>query len=115
MPLDKNNDKWAWCVFKTFPELISALVDLRFAYSSLIDNSEPCIRGHRSTKCEHWDRFMVMVKSPGRPLSTCPHPKDGCQCSSKKVMMVSILRGTNLTMKKLCVHLFDLNVIADNY
>jgi hypothetical protein len=115
MPLDKTNNKWAWCVFKPFPGLNYSLIDSCFAYSFLTFNSEPCIRGHRSTKCEHWDRFMVMVKSPGRPLSACPHPKDGCQCSSKKVMMVSILRGAYLTVPKLCVYLFDLNVIADNH
>ncbi|KAI0888233.1 uncharacterized protein GGS22DRAFT_95026 [Annulohypoxylon maeteangense] len=43
---------------------------------------QPCIRGHRSTKCTHGgDRMLVPVRKPGRPLSTCPHPpgKD-CQC-----------------------------------
>ncbi|KAI1104948.1 hypothetical protein F4804DRAFT_341449 [Jackrogersella minutella] len=43
---------------------------------------EPCIRGHRSTKCAHGgDRVLVPVRKPGRPLSTCPHPPGkGCQC-----------------------------------
>jgi len=37
--------------------------------------SEPCIRGHRSTKCNHAsERLMVPVRKPGRPLSICPHP-----------------------------------------
>ncbi|GJD00790.1 LOW QUALITY PROTEIN: Copper fist DNA binding domain-containing protein [Colletotrichum higginsianum IMI 349063] len=42
---------------------------------------EPCIRGHRSTKCTHAnERLMV---PPGRPLSTCPHPPArGCGCGS---------------------------------
>ncbi|TAQ89438.1 hypothetical protein B7494_g2203 [Chlorociboria aeruginascens] len=41
---------------------------------------EPCIRGHRSTKCTHADeRLMVPVRKPGRPLSACPHPK-GQEC-----------------------------------
>ncbi|KAL0936042.1 Protein GRISEA [Colletotrichum truncatum] len=36
---------------------------------------EPCIRGHRSTKCNHAnERLMVPVRKPGRPLSTSPHP-----------------------------------------
>ncbi|KAI2469687.1 hypothetical protein F4781DRAFT_212851 [Annulohypoxylon bovei var. microspora] len=45
---------------------------------------EPCIRGHRSTKCAHGgDRMLVPVRKPGRPLSTCPHPPGkGCQCRS---------------------------------
>ncbi|KAF6837713.1 Protein GRISEA [Colletotrichum musicola] len=45
---------------------------------------EPCIRGHRSTKCTHAnERLMVPVRKPGRPLSTCPHPPArGCGCGS---------------------------------
>ncbi|PQE17527.1 copper-sensing transcription factor protein [Rutstroemia sp. NJR-2017a BBW] len=45
---------------------------------------EPCIRGHRSTKCTHAnERLMVPVRKPGRPLSACPHPKDQpCGCGS---------------------------------
>jgi hypothetical protein len=47
-------------------------------------SSEPCIRGHRSTKCTHAnERLMVPVRKPGRPLSACPHPRDqGCGCGS---------------------------------
>ncbi|KAF7544551.1 hypothetical protein G7046_g9762 [Stylonectria norvegica] len=43
---------------------------------------EPCIRGHRSTKCTHAnERLMVPVRKPGRPLSTCPHPSSRpCSC-----------------------------------
>ncbi|KPM37407.1 hypothetical protein AK830_g9183 [Neonectria ditissima] len=43
---------------------------------------EPCIRGHRSTKCTHAnERLMVPVRKPGRPLSTCPHPVSRpCSC-----------------------------------
>ncbi|KAI3324298.1 hypothetical protein HD806DRAFT_64658 [Xylariaceae sp. AK1471] len=42
----------------------------------------PCIRGHRSTGCKHYpERIMFVVNKPGRPLSTCPHPKDkACGC-----------------------------------
>lgn len=45
---------------------------------------EPCIRGHRSTKCTHAnERLMVPVRKPGRPLSACPHPRDSlCGCGS---------------------------------
>ncbi|RKF77340.1 putative copper fist dna binding domain-containing protein [Golovinomyces cichoracearum] len=45
---------------------------------------EPCIRGHRSTKCNHAnERLMVPVRKPGRPLSACPHLKDyACGCSN---------------------------------
>jgi len=46
--------------------------------------SEPCIRGHRSTKCTHAsERLMVPVRKPGRPLSQCPHPRDqSCGCGT---------------------------------
>lgn len=46
--------------------------------------SEPCIRGHRSTKCTHAnERLMVPVRKPGRPLSACPHPPNApCGCGS---------------------------------
>ncbi|KAH6678532.1 hypothetical protein B0J14DRAFT_473651 [Halenospora varia] len=45
---------------------------------------EPCIRGHRSTKCTHAnERLMVPVRKPGRPLSQCPHPGgQTCMCGS---------------------------------
>ncbi|PHH91166.1 hypothetical protein CDD83_1447 [Cordyceps sp. RAO-2017] len=45
---------------------------------------EPCIRGHRSTKCTHAnERLMVPVRKPGRPLSSCPHPSSrACSCAA---------------------------------
>ncbi|PTB77799.1 hypothetical protein M440DRAFT_1224024 [Trichoderma longibrachiatum ATCC 18648] len=45
---------------------------------------EPCIRGHRSTKCTHAsERLMVPVRKPGRPLSSCPHPAaQPCGCAA---------------------------------
>ncbi|KAH6652506.1 hypothetical protein BKA67DRAFT_292431 [Truncatella angustata] len=43
---------------------------------------EPCIRGHRSTTCNHAsERVMVPVRKPGRPLNECPHPRgSNCEC-----------------------------------
>lgn len=43
-------------------------------------SSNHCIRGHRSTKCNHVTRPMIPVKKPGRPLSTCAARGKGCQC-----------------------------------
>ncbi|KAF2122960.1 hypothetical protein BDV96DRAFT_12652 [Lophiotrema nucula] len=40
----------------------------------------PCIRGHRSSKCDHRDRVLIEVRKPGRPLSSCPHPSGSCSC-----------------------------------
>ncbi|OIW25123.1 hypothetical protein CONLIGDRAFT_684995 [Coniochaeta ligniaria NRRL 30616] len=47
----------------------------------------PCIRGHRSTKCNHSaDRIMVPVRKPGRPLSSCACPPgQSCACGGIKV------------------------------
>ncbi|KAH8903217.1 hypothetical protein BR93DRAFT_217349 [Coniochaeta sp. PMI_546] len=47
----------------------------------------PCIRGHRSTKCNHsTDRVMVPVRKPGRPLSSCACPPgQSCACGGIKV------------------------------
>lgn len=42
--------------------------------------SGPCIRGHRSSKCQHHDRVLIEVRKPGRPLSSCPHPAGSCGC-----------------------------------
>ncbi|KAF2238111.1 hypothetical protein EV356DRAFT_337375 [Viridothelium virens] len=47
-----------------------------------------CIRGHRSSQCneKHYDRIMVAVRKPGRPLTACPHAKgQSCTCSSAQV------------------------------
>ncbi|KAK4119536.1 hypothetical protein N657DRAFT_253786 [Parathielavia appendiculata] len=47
----------------------------------------PCIRGHRSTKCNHFhERVMLPVRKPGRPLSTCPCPPGRpCACGGLRV------------------------------
>jgi len=49
-------------------------------YINLLYISGPCIRGHRSSKCDHRDRVLVEVRKPGRPLSSCPHPSGSCGC-----------------------------------
>ncbi|KEY63986.1 hypothetical protein S7711_07983 [Stachybotrys chartarum IBT 7711] len=55
---------------------------------------EPCIRGHRSTKCTHAnERLMVPVRKPGRPLSSCPHPSSRpCSCASSTAITAAIPR-----------------------
>ncbi|KAG8758683.1 hypothetical protein FRC14_007600 [Serendipita sp. 396] len=35
-----------------------------------------CIRGHRSTTCQHLDRPMLEVRKKGRPLTQCDHCRD---------------------------------------
>ncbi|KAJ5833808.1 hypothetical protein N7474_002119 [Penicillium riverlandense] len=54
---------------------------------------EPCIRGHRSSKCQHFDRLMMKVPKAGRPLAKCPHPKGTCSCQKTYAVMVRIPKG----------------------
>lgn len=53
---------------------------------------ESCIRGHRASKCNHFDRPLMPVKKPGRPSTTCSHckilrqekninPSGSCNCA----------------------------------
>ncbi|EMR87367.1 putative grisea protein [Botrytis cinerea BcDW1] len=41
---------------------------------------EPCIRGHRATKCSHTTRLQVLVRKPGRPMQNCAHEFGACVC-----------------------------------
>ncbi|KAF3921406.1 hypothetical protein ABW21_db0201023 [Orbilia brochopaga] len=53
---------------------------------------EPCMRGHRSSKCGHHDRILIKVRKPGRPLSSCPHEAGSCSC---EVASVAIPRSSS--------------------
>ncbi|RAL07167.1 putative copper-activated transcription factor GRISEA [Aspergillus homomorphus CBS 101889] len=55
---------------------------------------EPCIRGHRSSKCQHFDRMMMKVPKAGRPLARCPHPKGTCSCQKTYAFMIRIPKGS---------------------
>ena len=60
--------------------------------------SEACIRGHRATRCEHFDRWMVRVKKPGRPLRDCPHATGPCTCHGERVIMLRIPKSDQRQM-----------------
>ncbi|PGH17594.1 hypothetical protein AJ80_04773 [Polytolypa hystricis UAMH7299] len=68
MPLDEHGAKWS---------------------------CEPCVRGHRSSKCQHFDRLMMKVPKAGRPLAKCPHPKGTCSCQKLYAFMVRIPKGNS--------------------
>ncbi|KAF3919006.1 hypothetical protein ABW20_dc0110500 [Dactylellina cionopaga] len=51
---------------------------------------EPCMRGHRSSKCSHQDRILIKVRKPGRPLSSCPHEAGSCSCEVASVAIPKI-------------------------
>ncbi|KAF3892048.1 Copper-fist domain-containing protein [Trichophyton interdigitale] len=62
---------------------------------------EPCIRGHRSSKCQHFDRLMMKVPKAGRPLQKCPHPKGTCSCQKLYAFMVRIPKGSTCLCRPL--------------
>ncbi|EAS30451.2 uncharacterized protein CIMG_05930 [Coccidioides immitis RS] len=62
---------------------------------------EPCIRGHRSSKCQHFDRLMMKVPKAGRPLAKCPHPKGTCSCQKVYAFMVRIPKGSTCLCRPL--------------
>ncbi|KAL8777499.1 MAG: hypothetical protein Q9213_007842 [Squamulea squamosa] len=90
MPYDDYNNKWAWYVI---PWLIVSTAASYHPFLTDLLRSEPCIRGHRSSKCEHFDRYMLKVKRPGRPLTQCPHNNRNCDCRTERVIMVRVPHG----------------------
>ncbi|KAL3467978.1 hypothetical protein BJX64DRAFT_246617 [Aspergillus heterothallicus] len=82
MPFDENGVKWS---------------------------CEPCIRGHRSSKCAHFDRLMVSVGKAGRPLSKCPHVEGSCNCKKLCAFMVAIPKGTGCICRPVYKMLLDEN------
>ncbi|KAI9279306.1 copper fist DNA binding domain-containing protein [Sporodiniella umbellata] len=54
---------------------------------------EACIQGHRSSRCNHKDRDLIMVRKKGRPVSQCENCREKrkanrvhkkCECPTKK-------------------------------
>ncbi|KAJ9202003.1 hypothetical protein DTO021D3_6366 [Paecilomyces variotii] len=71
---------------------------------------EPCIRGHRSSKCQHFDRLMMKVPKAGRPLAKCPHPKGTCSCQKTYAFMVRIPKGSSC----LCRPLYKIPMVPED-
>ncbi|KAJ6109309.1 hypothetical protein N7486_001543 [Penicillium sp. IBT 16267x] len=74
MPLDEEGNKWS---------------------------CEPCVRGHRSSKCMHFERVMARVAKAGRPLSKCPHATGNCGCVKIWYVMVRIPIGSGCLCRPL--------------
>ncbi|KAL3484647.1 copper fist DNA binding domain-containing protein [Aspergillus germanicus] len=51
---------------------------------------DPCLRGHRSSKCKHFDRLMAKVQKSGRPSKKCPHAKRNCGCRKSYAVMAPL-------------------------
>ncbi|KAL3458273.1 copper fist DNA binding domain-containing protein [Aspergillus heterothallicus] len=71
MPLDEEGNKWS---------------------------CDPCLRGHRSSKCQHFDRLMAKVPRSGRPSKKCPHAKRNCGCRKSYALITPLSYGS----KSLC-------------
>ncbi|KAF7911925.1 hypothetical protein EAE99_010933 [Botrytis elliptica] len=86
MPVvDSKKYSWYPHFFFAFPHPFSLQLSLYLLtiYLHSTDpriNSEPCIRGHRATKCTHTNRLLVLVRKPGRPMQSCAHELEGCVC-----------------------------------
>ncbi|KAJ9486904.1 hypothetical protein VN97_g6421 [Penicillium thymicola] len=62
MPFDSQGDKWS---------------------------CQSCIRGHRSSKCAHYDRPMKRIPKAGRPLTKCSH-LNGVDCNCREVWAIMV-------------------------
>ncbi|CAO3655519.1 unnamed protein product [Mucor hiemalis] len=66
----------------------------------VIDNikyaCQKCIQGHRSSRCDHTDRKLVIVRRKGRPISQC----DECRKQRKTRQIHQKCVCTTLTSKK---------------
>ncbi|KAL2859929.1 copper fist DNA-binding domain-containing protein [Aspergillus lucknowensis] len=56
---------------------------------------DPCLRGHRSSKCQHFDRLMARVPKSGRPSKKCPHSKRHCSCRKSYAVMSRLSDDAN--------------------
>ncbi|ODH17277.1 hypothetical protein ACO22_06278 [Paracoccidioides brasiliensis] len=104
MPLDEEGAKWSWYVSR----LILCPYSIHYQqHEQPFDSqgnclsSEPCVRGHRSSKCQHFDRLMMKVPKAGRPLAKCPHPKGTCSCQKLYAFMVRIPKGSSCLCRPL--------------
>ncbi|KAL4885782.1 copper fist DNA binding domain-containing protein [Aspergillus karnatakaensis] len=61
---------------------------------------EPCLRGHRSSKCRHFDRLMIKVPKSGRPLKECPHSRIHCGCRKSYAIVAPLPESA--VSKNLC-------------
>lgn len=79
-PKRSTNDHYSIPIGTKLPIRIS----LHLINMPVIDSKkyacEPCIRGHRATKCSHTTRLQVLVRKPGRPMQNCAHEFGACVC-----------------------------------
>lgn len=80
MPIIKGA-KFSWYLIpSSFVPIFLIKFSFYSEYSDKELHSEPCIRGHRATSCAHTDRILIEVRKPGRPLESCGHSFNSCQC-----------------------------------
>ncbi|ORE02782.1 copper-fist-domain-containing protein [Rhizopus microsporus var. microsporus] len=61
-----------------------------------------CIKGHRSSHCNHVDRPLFEIRKKGRPVTQCTYCRDlrktkqvhiKCACNSKKGIYISVKKS----------------------
>ena len=68
-----DGNKYAWCISKT--TTCSHYVSLTRSPLFHFPFSESCIKGHRSSTCQHTNRALFEIKRKGRPVTQC----DNCR------------------------------------
>lgn len=75
---------WAWATDDIGPPMIF-VNDKKYA-------CETCIKGHRSSSCQHTERALFEIKKKGRPVTQCDHCRElrktkqvhvRCSCDAK--------------------------------
>lgn len=76
-------------VVRSPPVLLGFTPDFVEKHTYRSYKSESCIRGHRSSKCAHYDRPMKRIPKAGRPLAKCSH-LNGVDCSCREIWAVMV-------------------------
>ena len=74
-------------------------------------HSEPCVRGHRTSRCTHTERILVRVRKPGRPLHACPHQFGDNLCSVCDMEQGQV----SISIYTTCRSSLPSNQVADDY
>ncbi|RIB00984.1 copper fist DNA binding domain-containing protein [Gigaspora rosea] len=65
-----------------------------------------CIKGHRSSSCNHQDRQLIEIKRKGRPITQCDHCRElrkthkihvKCNCKEKAMNTSTALNDTSFS------------------
>ena len=75
--------------------------------------SQSCIRGHRSSKCAHYDRPMKRIPKAGRPLTKCSH-LNGVDCNCREVWAIMVPLAPGMSCQRNGIGNFESTQICSN-